>query len=131
MSNILQPPSTNIPIVQEVRRGFSDLTPVWRKWFLDLTAIVNKSGGVTGFVPASRVVNTVFPLQGGGDLSEDRAITITPAGNDGDVQFRSGTTLGGITGITIVITTARLTGGGANGSMTFTRGVLTAQTAAT
>lgn len=34
-------------------------------------------------------------------------------------------------GITVVITTAKLTGGGANGSMTFTNGILTAQTQAT
>ena len=34
-------------------------------------------------------------------------------------------------GLSVAITTAKLTGGGANGSMTFTNGVLTAQTAAT
>lgn len=34
-------------------------------------------------------------------------------------------------GISVVITTAKLTGGGANGSMTFTNGILTAQTQAT
>lgn len=34
-------------------------------------------------------------------------------------------------GISVVITTAKLTGGGVNGSMTFTNGILTAQTQAT
>ena len=34
-------------------------------------------------------------------------------------------------GITVTITTAKLTVGGANGSMTFTNGILTAQTQAT
>ena len=34
-------------------------------------------------------------------------------------------------GVAVVITTAKLTVGGANGSMTFTNGILTAQTAAT
>jgi hypothetical protein len=34
-------------------------------------------------------------------------------------------------GITATVVTAKLTSGGANGSMTFTGGVLTAQTAAT
>ena len=34
-------------------------------------------------------------------------------------------------GLTVVITTAKLTGVGANGSMTFTNGILTAQTQAT
>jgi hypothetical protein len=34
-------------------------------------------------------------------------------------------------GLTVTITTAKLTTGGVNGSMTFTNGILTAQTAAT
>jgi hypothetical protein len=34
-------------------------------------------------------------------------------------------------GLTVTITTAKLTTGGVNGSMTFTHGILTAQTAAT
>jgi len=34
-------------------------------------------------------------------------------------------------GITVTITTAKITGGGVNGSMTFTNGILTAQVAAT
>ena len=34
-------------------------------------------------------------------------------------------------GLDVVVTTAKLTGGGANGSMTFVGGVLTAQVAAT
>jgi hypothetical protein len=43
---------------------------------------------------------------------------------------------GGVTGsppsgVTATITTAKLTGGGSNGSMTFTNGVLTASTPAT
>lgn len=38
---------------------------------------------------------------------------------------------GGTAGISVAITTAKLTGGGANGSMTFSGGILTSQTAAT
>ena len=34
-------------------------------------------------------------------------------------------------GLTVVINTAKLTGGGANGTMTFTNGILTAQVQAT
>ncbi len=37
----------------------------------------------------------------------------------------------GLKGLSVTITTAKLTAGGANGSMTFTGGILTAQTAAT
>lgn len=46
-----------------------------------------------------------------------------------DYFYRQGYTLN--LGISVVITTAKLTGGGANGSMTFTNGILTAQTQAT
>jgi hypothetical protein len=34
-------------------------------------------------------------------------------------------------GLSVTVTTAKLTGGGANGSMTFVNGILTAQTPAT
>ena len=46
-------------------------------------------------------------------------------------QISAGVTGSPPSGITGTITTAKLTGGGANGSMTFTNGVLTAQTPAT
>ena len=46
-------------------------------------------------------------------------------------QVSAGVTGSPPSGITGTITTAKLTGGGANGSMTFTNGVLTAQTPAT
>ena len=46
-------------------------------------------------------------------------------------QISVGVTGSPPSGYTGVITTAKLTGGGANGSMTFTNGVLTAQTPAT
>jgi hypothetical protein len=47
-------------------------------------------------------------------------------------QKSDGTVVNPLTGgITATITTAKLTGGGANGSMTFTNGLLTALTPAT
>lgn len=46
-------------------------------------------------------------------------------------QISAGAGVGPPAGITAVIATAKLTGGGANGSMTFTNGVLTARTDAT
>lgn len=46
-------------------------------------------------------------------------------------QISAGAGVGPPAGLTVVITTAKLTGGGANGSMTFTNGVLTARVAAT
>lgn len=86
-------------------------TPLWLKWFIDLTQFIN------GFVPTSRTISMVTPMTIGGgasaDLSADR--TISP---------------GGVAGV-VVITTAALTGAGTQGSMTFTNGILTAHTDAT
>jgi len=50
MGNLLPPPSTNVPIVQEQGKPLIrlDLTPVWRQWFLDLWDMTNRSGGITG-----------------------------------------------------------------------------------
>jgi hypothetical protein len=47
------------------------------------------------------------------------------------INLTGGITTAGAPGITVVITTAKLTGGGVDGSMTFTNGILTAQVAAT
>jgi hypothetical protein len=51
-------------------------------------------------------------------------ITISPTGGTGNVTIST-------TGLSVTITTAKLTLAGTNGSMTFTNGILTAQTAAT
>ena len=48
-----------------------------------------------------------------------------------DVNLTGTVNTSGGAGLTVVITTAALTGAGAQGSMTFTDGILTAQTAAT
>jgi hypothetical protein len=52
---------------------------------------------------------------------------------NGDINIPAGNTyrVGGTAGISATITTAALTGGGAQGSMTFVKGILTAQTQAT
>jgi hypothetical protein len=128
MGNILPPPSTGVPAII---KGGEDFTPVWRQWFVKLAEIINRSGGAGGSVPATRIFDTVHPLIGGGDLSVDRLLSIDLPGVSNDVLKKSGSTMGSITGITVVVTTAKLTPGGANGSMTFTHGVLTAQTQAT
>jgi len=69
---------------------------------------------------------TVTSVSGTGTVS---GLTLT-----GTVTGAGNLTLGGtltLTGVTAVIVTAKLTALGADGSMTFTNGLLTAQTAAT
>jgi hypothetical protein len=54
-----------------------------------------------------------------------------PVDATGDINASVKYRVGGTAGLTVVITTAKLTALGANGSMTFTGGILTAQVAAT
>lgn len=133
MGNLLPPPDTNSPLVQDRKDPgkVMYLTATWRKFIIDLVGILNKSGGTSGSVPGSRTIGTTSPLAGGGDLTANRTLTFVPAGINGDVQKNNAGVLGSVTGISVTITTAKLTTLGANGSMTFTNGVLTAQTQAT
>jgi hypothetical protein len=79
---------------------------------------------------------TGFTLTGN-FLGNARAITfvdsasITWAFDPNTNQISAGAGVGPPAGFTGTITTAKLTGGGANGSMTFVNGVLTAETPAT
>ena len=75
----------------------------------NLDASKSSSSAITAL--QNRNINTTSPLTGGGNLTSDRTLSIS--------------------GFSGTITTAKLTGPGANGSMTFTDGVLTAQTPAT
>ncbi len=113
MGNLLSPPSTNVQMVLDKSDPSRklEMSGVWHRWFLDLVKIINQSGGLDGAVPVTRLINTTAPLTGGGALSGDLTLAVA--------------------GIDAVIVTAKLTALGANGSMTFVKGVLTAQTPAT
>jgi hypothetical protein len=58
-------------------------------------------------------------------------LSIAQGGTDASTAAGARTNLGLGSGLSVTITTAKLTALGANGSMTFTNGILTAQTAAT
>jgi hypothetical protein len=131
MGNLLSPPSTGVPAVQDRKGNVMDFTPVWLKWFLDLAEVINKSGGTEGSVPGTRGITTEPPLVGGGDLTEDVVLSFVPAGADGDVQFNNNEELGAITGVTGTVTLVKLTSGGHAGSLTFTHGVITGYVAPT
>lgn len=114
MTTAFEPPPTYADVIIFDEDGkHPKFNPIWLKWFLDVTAVLSASGGGGGSV----VHNSTSGLQGG---TTNEFYHITAA---------QSTALAA--GLTVVITTAKLTGAGANGSMTFTRGVLTAQVAAT
>lgn len=143
---LLVPPPNN----QQLLGGEKFPSPAWQGFFNALWAAINNLGG-----NLSRQILTTAPLTGGGDLTADRTIAIAANGivnsllaqmpantlkgnntggvaNAADLTVAQTLTLLGLSGgITIVITTAALTGGGTTGTMTFTNGILTAQTQAT
>ena len=124
MSNQLQP-IPNQPISN---------THEWREWFFNLYESLGGAGVTNSFSNlnftgsnitsiVNRAHNNLQGLQGGSsggteyyhlDATEYALLTSIPSG-----------------GLTVTITTAALTGVGTQGSMTFTNGILTAQTQAT
>jgi len=86
------------------------------------TGVTSFSGGSTGLTPSSATTGAVT-LAGTLALANGGTGATTAAG--------ARTNLGLGSGLSVTITTAKLTALGANGSMTFVNGILTAQTQAT
>jgi hypothetical protein len=80
------------------------------------------SGGTTGLTPSSPTTGAVV-LAG--------TLAIANGGTGATTDSGARTNLGLGSGLSVTITTAKLTALGANGSMTFVNGILTAQTQAT
>lgn len=94
-------------------------------------------GGVKSATAAANHFATGIDTSGNPTFAQPSFSDLSGSASAGQVPALSALT-GQITtgqlpasGLTVVITTAKLTGGGANGSMTFTNGILTAQTPAT
>lgn len=141
---VFQPPPTWADVVLiDPQTKAGKFNPIWLKWFIDLVGVINASGGGTGIVQH----NSTSGLQGGTTnqyyhLTSAKealvaAITATAAAINAAATYVAALTATTTqvnqlaVGLTVVVTTAKLTGGGANGSLTFTNGVLTAQVAAT
>jgi hypothetical protein len=86
------------------------------------TGVTSFSAGTTGLTPNS-------PTTGAVVLAGTLAVANGGTGATTDSGARTNLGLGG--GLSVTITTAKLTTLGANGSMTFVNGILTAQTQAT
>ncbi len=144
MSITLGPVPTYAPVSysytdKKTGKTVNQFSPAWLQWFLDVSALSN--GSVQGSVNLTTQVTGVLHVVNGG--------TYISGYNIGDLLYASGANVlsrlaigatakvlsvaGGVPvwigpGISATITTAKLTGTGANGSMTFTNGILTAHT---
>ena len=89
--------STNLPpIPGPLITAKSVLTAPWLSWFYQLQQTVNSlSGGIGGSVPATRAINTIAPLTGGGTLAADLtlAVSLFAAGSAGIVPASGGGTV--------------------------------------
>lgn len=110
---------------------------------LQLNRLSGTGVSATAFVINETSYDLDFRVEGNGDAN----LLFTDGGNDrvgvgmnnpaykldvtGDINCSGVYRAGGTAGISATITTAKLTAGGANGSMTFVGGILTAQTQAT
>ena len=121
------PPIPQDPIEENAR---------WRTWFLNLGSYIQQTqvGGVVltilqGGTGASSAAGARQNL-GLGTMATENSNSVAITG--GSI---TGTTVSGTIiptgGLSVTITTAKLTTLGSNGSMTFTNGILTSQTAAT
>jgi len=86
------------------------------------TGVLSFNGGTTGLTPSSSTA---------GNITLAGTLIIANGGTGATTASGARTNLGLGGGLSVTITTAKLTTLGANGSMTFTNGILTAQTAAT
>ena len=136
MGDIVPPPSTGVPAVQDRKGGSMDFTAVWRKWFIDLAQIINDRGGTGGAVPGSREVNTEAPLSGGGALTQDLTITFgvqapnvvlagPAAGPSSALPTFRQMVAQDFPGVSATIILAKITPLGNDGELTFENGNLT------
>lgn len=61
MANFQPPPTWALPILVEERSGRAIFNPIWLKWFVDLTAVLDAAGGTT-----PNIHNNLSSIQGGG-----------------------------------------------------------------
>lgn len=150
MATVPPPPTYADVVLTDERTKKSVFNPIWLNWFLEIAQTLSQSGGGGG---GGIQHNSLAGLQGGAaaeryhtTAAQNAIINSLPSTFVSGFNTRTGgvtlesvdvtSALGftpepAFTGMNVTITTAKLTSGGANGSMTFTNGVLTAQTPAT
>lgn len=126
MADFQPPPTYALPILVDEKTGQATFNPIWLKWFIDLTGVINSAGGGSG----TFTHNDLAGLQGG-TANQFYHLSAAKEALVNAITASAAQINRLAVGLSVTITTAPLTGGGATGSMTFTNGVLTAQTQAT
>lgn len=117
MANVLPPPP-----IQDQPGAFT-----WLEWYRQLRAYVSQSGSVPWSV-VDKAGSDLADLQ----TRSHQSLQNVQGGSSGQYYHLTSAQQAAIaSGLTVTITTAKLTAGGTDGSMTFTNGILTAHTQAT
>lgn len=61
MANFQPPPTWALPVLVDERTQKAIFNPIWLKWFVDLTGVLNAAGGTT-----PNIHNNLNSIQGGG-----------------------------------------------------------------
>jgi len=105
----------------------------WREWFFNLWQSLGGTQGQIYYVDLNFTGSNITSIQN----RAHNDLQGLQGGNVGGTEYyhldatQYASLIALPTGITVTITTAKLTALGTNGSMTFTNGILTAQTPAT
>jgi hypothetical protein len=103
------------PVLVDEVSGKSKFNPLWLKWFLSVV----------------QVFDSLLAQSVNGVVNHEALSGLLGGGSNAHFHITAAQQAAVAAGITVTITTAKLTVVGATGSMTFTNGILTAQTAAT
>lgn len=125
MATFQPPPTYELPIYIDEKQGTASFSPNWLKWFVDLAEVLSSVGGGSGGVDH----NMLASLQGG---TANQYYHLTASEYSSAQSLIAVKTpllaLAAVTPIAAVVVLAKITGGGANGSVTFVNGLLTAYT---
>jgi len=100
----------------------------FRDWFYTIFSQTNGNLDQIGTMAYENSNNVSIT---GGNIANTNLSNIQTPGLTGVLYGNNTSPISAITGLSVTITTAKLTTLGTNGSMTFTNGILTAQTQAT
>lgn len=140
MATAFEPPPTYAEVVLFDEQGkHPKFNPIWLKWFVDIAAVLTSIGGGSGTGIdhdalqnlQGGTANQYYHLTAAEHTTTEALIAVNTQLQALAAVNTKLQALAAVTPIAATIVTAKLTGGGANGSMTFVNGLLTASTPAT
>ena len=125
MANVTQIPAPRVAFTQD-----GQITTQWFRWLNNVYTITGSGLGITPVINGGTGLGTI-PTNGKLLIGNGTGYTLNTLTAGTGITVTNGGTGTSTAGVSATIVTAKLTALGADGSMTFTNGLLTAQTPAT